>query len=123
MGIDKTVFANWDKPFGITNPYLHKKLKAFSAAVAPSFPLTTAASPVWILLALASPLAMSFVVHISAKGFAIFPFMVTLDIRGLSLTTSATLFVAALAASALFQKNPLPPLAITSAFLVAISFK
>ena len=129
VGIEKTVLANCDTPFGNSNKFLYIQLTAASAPSLPS-PLTNPWRPLVILLAFFNASIISFVVNLPCKGFTIFPapgnsftnsstetssIPVVLDLKASSPISFPVLPVT----SSGPQKNPLPPAFCTSSFLIA----
>ena len=124
VGIDKTVFANCAVAFGNNNKFLYKKLVPFSAALAPSLPLTAAVKkPSVIPFIRFNASAVSAVVNIPPKGLLALPALNS-DIPASALSTFtifAWLFVAVFAASIESQKLPLAPCACAAALVSNIS--
>ena len=125
VGIENTVLANCETPFGNNNKFLYIQLTAASAPSLPS-PLTKPWRPPAILLALLIASAISFVVYLPAKGLIILPApgnSFTISSTGTNSIPVLTESNALSPASWLPQKNPLPPAACTWSFFAATLVK
>ena len=125
VGIENTVLANCETPFGNSNKFLYIQLTAASAPSLPS-PLTKPWRPPAMLFAFFIASAISGVVILPAKGLGMLAASGSLLITSSILTDVMPVFfwfTPSLKAFSSFQKNPLPPAACTSSFFNATLFK
>ena len=125
VGIENTVLANCETPFGNSNKFLYIQLTAASAPSLPS-PLTKPWRPPAMLFAFFIASAIAGVVILPAKGLGMLAASGNLLIISSTLTDVIPVFfwfTPNLKASSLSQKNPLPPAACTSSFLAATFVK